>query len=352
MDGQVSPLFAVAGRFLTITENKQWERVLRNPAFWPTFVSIAAVYATISMQAVVMTAQKDIQLLLWVLPLIASCTWLVLFFLFRIRRRIREEREARLTDVWYDAKAVRAGTMISFYRDHIAYTTMRGSCQIRYMDITLCCETADGFALGNERFCVYVRSADLTKGEVSRIRGWLLQAISPSFYRQKAPAEAQLTDPLPTVRFANYDQIQTRAEATRKKDHRAYGDFLGLVLPQMVVYGFTPAPVAPLTPWALLDFLLWPLIFCAVGFLAALLFWRLTLAKPQPSVPVVFTKDGLACRQEGVFSFVVNTRYAVKTTEDGLTLRFSSGEEWDIPWSAIENVDALNLPQKGEQTNG
>ena len=110
--------------------------------------------------------------------------------------------------------------------------------------------------------------------------------------------------------------------------------------------------MAPLTPWVLLDFVLWPLMFCTAGLAAALLFWRLTRAKPQPSVPVVFTKDGLACRQEGVFAFVVNARYTVKTAEDGLTLRFSSGEEWDIPWSAIENVDALNLPQKGEQTNG
>ncbi len=335
-----SPQLVVAGRFLTGQEEERWQRNRRDPVQALLRVVLIVLLGFFSIQAAVASIQSDWRIPSLVFPLIAGCLWFLIAQTLRARRRKRQALENAWLERWQDHRMIRAGCMISLYGDHVAYSTMRGSSILPYTEVTHCLESVDGILLGNGHVTVCFRSADMTAAQLFAVRRFLQEHINPSVCCVKQPAIPLLTEPLPNVRFANFDTVITRATVLPPENTRGFYELLRLVLPQMVIYGLTPALMTALTPWPLLNCL----IFCTVFVLAgALLTHRLVRLKnsKQETVRLAFTKEGIAKQQNGVVSFAVHGRYRLHTSEAGVTVLYASGERLDIPWSLVEDPDAL-----------
>ena len=335
-----SPQLVVAGRFLTGQEEERWQRVLRDPISDLLRVVLIILLAFFSIQAAALSAEKDWRLPSVVVPLIAACIWCLIVCAQQSRRRRRQAFENAWLDRWQDANMIRAGCMISLYDVHAAHSTMRGSSMLRYTEVTHFCETADGIAIGNERFTICFRSADMTGTELTAIRRFLQEQVTASKYSLKAPAVPALSEPLAHVRFANYDTIITRAAVLPTANKREFSELVGVILPQMIIYSLVPALMIALTPWPLINCLIFGVIFSLFGVLITYLMVGLKKKKQDP-VRLVFTKDGIAKQQEGVVTFMVRGRYFVRKTESGVTVVFTNGEQIEIPWESVEDPDAF-----------
>ena len=335
-----SPQLVVAGRFLTGQEEERWQRLLRDPVHTVLRVILIVLLGFFSMQAAAAALQSDWRIPSLVFPLIAGCVWFLIAQTLRARRRKQQALENVWLERWQDHRMIRAGCMISLYKDHAAYSTMRGSNILPYTEVTHFLESVDGILIGNGHVMICFRSADMTVGQFVAIRRFLQEHITPRVYRVKEPAMPLLTVPLPTVRFANFDTVITRATVIPAEDPRAFYELLATILPQMVIYGLTPALLTALTPWPLLNCL----IVCSGFVLLGLLLTHLTVwlkRRNREAVRLAFTKDGIAKQQNGVVSFAVQGRYLLTASEVGVTVRYVSGEQLEIPWSAIEDPDAL-----------
>lgn len=335
-----SPRLIVAGRFLTGQEEERWQRTLRDPVQVLLRVILTVLLGFFSIQAAGAALQSDWRIPSLVFPLIAGCLWFLAAQVFRAHRRKRQVLESTWLERWQDHRMIRAGCMISLYGDHVAYSTMRGSRILPYAEVTYCVESVDGIRFGNGRVDVCFRSADMTATQLFAVRRFLQEHMNPSLYRVKKSAIPLLAEPLPTVRFANYDTVITRATVFPPEDNREFRDLLKLVLPQMVIYSLTPALLTALTPWPLLNCLIFCAVFMAVGVLLTHLTVRVKRIK-QEAIRLAFTKEGVARQQNGEVSFAVHGRYQLNTNDFGVTVWYASGERLDIPWSAIEDPDAL-----------
>lgn len=337
-----SPQLVVAGRFLTGQEEERWQRVLRDPVSVLLRPVLVILLGFFSIQATGAALASDWRIPSIIFPLIAGCLWFLIIWTVRGRRRRRQALENTWLDRWQDGKMIRAGCMISLYTDHVAYSTMRGSSILRYEEITHFCETADGIAVGNELFYICFRGADLTAQELDGIRRFLQEHVKPSVYRLKTMAIPMLTEPLPHVRFANFDTIITRATAIPTADKREFTDLLGFVLPQMLIYSLVPALMTMLTPWPFVNCLLFAFVFVLVGTGLTALVWRLKRNRRQDPVRLAFTKEGIAKQQSGVVSFTVCERVHLFTEEAGVTvLLYTNGERLYVPFAAMEDPEAL-----------
>ncbi len=337
-----SPMLVVAGRFLTGQEEERWQRLLRDPVSTMLRVVLIVLLGFFSIRAAGAAAQSDWRLPSLVVPLMAGCFWFLIARALRARRRKRQKLEAAWLERWQDHRMIRAGCMISLYGDHVAYSTMRGSSILPYTQVTHCLESVDGILFGNGYVTVCFRSADMTAQQLFAVRRFLQEHISPSVYRVKEPPVPQLSEPLPHVRFANFDTVITRAAVSPAEKGEDYRELRGIVLPQMIIYGLTPALMTALTPWPLLNCL----IFCGAFMLAGALITRLTVrakTRKQGAVRLAFTKEGIAKQQNGAVSFAVRGRYQLTENEAGVTVRYATGERLDIPWSAVEDPDALKI---------
>lgn len=335
-----SPHVVVAGRFLTGQEEEHWQRILRDPVEALLRVVLIVLIGFFSIQAGYAAVQIDWRIPSLVFPLIAGCLWFLIARMIRIRHRRRQALENDWLERWQDYRMIRAGCMIWLYDDHAVYSTMRGSSILPYTEVTYCCETVNGIRFGNGIVDVCFRSADMTAAQLIAVRRFLQEHINPSIYRVKAAALPLLNEPLPHVRFANFDTVITRATITLPEDKREFHEALGMVLPQMILYGLTPALMTALTPWWLLNCLVFCGAFMIAGALLTYLILRLK-KRNRETVRLAFTKEGIAKQQGGAVSFAVRGRYQMTASEAGVTVWYMTGERLDIPWSAIEDPDAL-----------
>lgn len=336
-----SPITVVAGRFLTGEEEERWRKALRDPVRILVRAVLTILFGFFTLQALVLIAETDWLTILVLFPLLAVCVWVAIAWLLHDRRQVRRENENALLNNWQDERMIRGGSMLSFYRDHVAHTTMRGTNTVCYADVTHFCETADGIAFGDRRYTVYLRSMDLTMGEMQALRRLLMQVLKPSLYRLKAPAYPIRHEPLPTVRFANYDTVIARAVTDDPRVKRDVRQMIGLLLPQLAVYAVIPALMLPLFPWPLLSVLVWEIGFLALGCALGYGVWRLSGRGKDNRVWLVFTENGVARRRDGVMDFIVQNRVRYGQTDTALLVQFADGEQLEIPWDAVENAAAL-----------
>lgn len=336
-----SPQLIVAGRFLTGQEEKRWQRTLRDPVSRVLLFVIGGLFLFFSLQAAVLATQSDWMVPTFVFPLIAGSGWFLVSWIFRARSRIRRACEQTVVDRWQDEKAVRAGCMISFYNDHAAYSTLRGSSLMPYNEVTVYRETPDGILFGNSHFRIVLRSYDLTSAQLSAVRHFLRGVLPASVYRIQEPAISLSEMPLPHVRFANFDTVVARAELPAQKNKREQRELEGFVIPQALVYGVVPALMTKLTPNPLLNCVMFCLLFVVISVAATRLLYRMVSAREACPLQIVFTKEGLACRQHDVVSFTVRNRFRWFEGPDGVTIWFSGGDRLEIPWSAIDDPEAL-----------
>ncbi|MBQ7038651.1 MAG: hypothetical protein IJN61_06060 [Clostridia bacterium] len=335
------PQLVVAGRFLTGQEEERWQRTLHDPVSKLLCVVLGVLLIFFSIQAAGAATQIDWRIPSLVVPLMAGCLWFLIARVLRARRRKRQALENAWLERWQDHRMIRAGSMISLYRDRAVYSTMRGSSILPYTQVTHCVESVDGILLGDGHVTVCFRGADMTAQQLFAVRRFLQEHVSPSVYRVKESAVPLLSEPLPNVRFANYDTVITRATVIPTTDNRDFHELLGIVLPQMIIYGLTPALMTALTPWPLLNCVIFCGVFMLLGALITHLAVRLKTGK-QGVVRLAFTKEGVAKQQNGAVSFAVRGRYQMNKSEAGVTVLYATGERLDIPWSAIEDPDALN----------
>ena len=343
MDGQLneSPQIVVAGRFLTAEEERRWRTALRDPVLLLLHAVLWILVGFFALQAVSLAAQSDWVTALVVLPLLAVCFWILIAVALRVRRKQQQAWEQRQWDHWQDERMIRGGCMISFYADHAAHTTMRGTNTVPYAAVTHFCETADGIAFGDRHYTIYLRSMDLTPGDMNALRRFLLQVLKTSLYRLKAPAMPVRHEPLPTVRFANFDTIVTRAAITDPREGRKQREMFCFLWPQLAVYSLIPALMTSLTPWPLLNVLIFAACAFGLGSAVALLVFRQTRSTRDTELALVFTEDGVAFRRDGVMDFVVRSRLKFFKGSEQLTLLFADGEQLEIPWDAVEDAAAL-----------
>lgn len=334
-----SPKFVVAGRFLTGEEEERWRKALRDPVFVIVRIAQILLLATFALQGAAL-ALVFWQASLFVLPLVAGCACFLIACSVRGHRRRRLASEIKAQDRWTDSRMIRGGSMISFYEDHAAHTTMRGSNFVYYRDVTVFCETADGIAFGNHRYCIYLRSMDLTPNEMNALRRFL-QSVLPARYSLKSPAMPLRYEPLPTVRFANYDTVLTRAVVTDPRKDDRQRELLDRVIPQLLIYSVTPALMTQVTPLPLVNCLVFAVVFGFVGFGAVWWLCRLTERKEDSVMRLAFTEDGIARHRAGVTDFLVSGRVWIYPIHDGITMLFADGEQVDVPWSAMEDPAAL-----------
>jgi len=335
-----SPQLVMAGRFLTGYEEEQWQRILRDPVQTLLRVVLVVLLGFFSIQAAYAAVQIDWRIPSLVFPLIAGTLWFLIVRILRDRRRKRQAFETACWEQWQDHHMIRAGCMIWLYDDHAVYSTMRGSSILPFAEVMYCCETSNGIRFGNGIVDVCFRSADMTAAQLFAVRRFLQEHINPSIYRVKAMALPLLSEPLPHVRFANFDTVITRATVIPPEDKREFHEVLGMVLPQMILYGLTPALLTELTPWPLLNCLVFCGAFMLAGALLTYFIMHLKHRKRQ-AVRLAFTKEGIAKQQGGAVSFTLRQCYQLMANEAGVTVRYMNGERLDIPWSAVEDPDAL-----------
>ncbi len=335
-----SPQLVVAGRFLTGEEEERWQRVLRDPVLGLLRVILVILLCVFSIQGAGLAAASDWRMPLVVFPLEAACFCFLIVWARRIRRRKQQAQESVWLDRWQDTKTVRAGCMISLYRDRAVYSTMRGSSVLHFDDVTHFCETEDGIAIGNARFTICFRGMDLTSAELVAVRRFLQQGGIGSRYSLKAATIPRRVEPLPHVRFANYDTVITRAAVMPTEDKYELSELLGIILPQMILYSLVPAFMIAPTPLPLLNCVIFGVVFALVGVLLTYLA-RFLKKRDKTPVRLAFTKDGIARQQAGVVTFAVRGRYAMRTSENGMTVYFTNGEQLEIPWESAEDAEAL-----------
>ncbi|MBQ9963555.1 MAG: hypothetical protein IJP14_00330 [Clostridia bacterium] len=335
------PRIVVAGRFSTDEEEERLHVAMREPVVWFLCIAVAVLVGTFALQALSLASQGDWYVPSFVFPLVAACVWFLIAWTLRVRRRRIQARQNRHADHWYDEKCIRAGCMICFYSDHVAYSTMRGSSILPYAEITRCCETMDGVVLQSQNGKIFLRAADLTAREIEQVREHIRQHIRPAVYRVKAMAEGRLAEPLPHVRFANFDTVITRAVGEPMQRRWKIRELFGLVIPQVLIYSLTPGLRLYLTPWQLLDCLLCAAVFVAVGMVLTLLTVRM-LQPRNEIVRVAITRDGVACQHNGFLEFTVNGRFRLEERADGIVIYFTSGEAVFVPFSTVEEPQSLN----------
>ncbi len=335
------PRIVVAGRFSTDEEEERLHAAMREPTVLFLRIVIVVLLLTFSGQALFLAVQSDWYIPTLVFPLVVACCWFLIAWALRARRRRIQARANRRLDIWYDQKCVRAGNMVCFYSDHVAYSTMRGSSILPYGEITQCCETMDGIALRSQNGTLFLRAADLTAREIKQIRELVQTVVRPAVYRVKALASGWLAEPLPHVRFANFDTVISRAAATPVMPRWKTRELFGFVIPQLLIYGLIPGLMLEFTPWQGLNCLLGMVGFVAVGSVLTLLTCCLLRPSQKAVIRVAFTKDGVACQQNGFLFFAVNGRFRLEEQTTGVVVYFSSGESVFVPWETVEQPQQL-----------
>ncbi len=336
-----APRFVVAGRFCTDEEEERLHRALREPVSVLIGIALAVLLGSFAVEAMVLSLKSEGYIASLVFPVIAACGWFLIAWVLRIRRRRIQARENARADRQSDTRCMRAGCMLSFYGDHVAYSTMRGSSILPYREITKCCETGDGIALISPNGRLFVRAADLTARELESLRTLIKDTLCPRAYRVREIAWARQTEPLPHVRFANFDEVITRGIGQEITLPWKRKELLGAVIPQMLIYSFAAGLTVKITPWLFLDCLLSALVFTAVGTALSLIAFVALQRQDRRTVRVAFTRDGVARQQNGFVTFTVNGRFRLQQRENGILIHFSTGEAVLVPWDATEEPQRL-----------
>ena len=335
------PRMVVAGRFSTDEEEERLRTAMWDPTTLFLRITVVVLLFTFSLQALSLAVQADWYVPTLVFPVVVACCWFLIAWTLRVRRRGIQARANHRMDRWCDEKCVRAGSMVSFYSAHVAYSTMRGSSVLPYGEITQCCETMDGIALRSQNGTIILRASDLTNRELRQIRELIQTVVRPAVYRIKAEAYGRLAEPLPHVRFVNFDTVISRASARSVTPRWKTRELLGFVIPQLLIYGLTPGLLLELTPWQGLDCLIGMVGLGAVGGIFTWFSCRLVWCSQTEKIRVAFTKDGLACQQNGFLTFAVNGRFRLEEQPTGVVVYFTSGESVFVPFEAVEQPQQL-----------
>ncbi len=333
----------VAGRFLQPQEAVWWMRLLNGPAYTFLWCAILLLLATFFFSTLAQLEQTPWDLRGVVVAVITACSCWCIAGLSRFRKQQNRLVLALFSDRMADKKAVENGCTFAFYDDRVVSTSLRGSDTIWFSDVIMCTESANGFALQTKTAILFLRSADLTAFDLNCIRTHLRTMIAPPHHRVKAVAIPRLAEALPIPRFFNFDTVLTRASVpVFSQTSQKRKQLKAILLPMMLLFSVLPAVSVRLTPWPLLDLIVFAILFGGIGLWVALLLEKkLSGIADWPELQMAFTKEGLAVLCNGITEFTIKQRLTVRFTEHYVHIRYTSGERLRIPLSAVDRPELL-----------
>ena len=333
----------VAGRFLQPQEAAFWLRQLNGSAYTFLWGAVLLLLGVFFFSTLGQLQETPWNLRGVVVAVITACSCLCVVGLSRFRKQQNRWILALFSDRMADKKAVESGATFAFYDDRVVSTTLRGSDTIWFSDVIMCTESANGFALQTKTALLFLRSADLTAFDLHCIRTHLQTVIAPRNHHVKATAIPRLTEALPIPRFFNFDTVLTRATVpVFEQPFQKTKQLKALLLPMMVLFSVLPAVSLHVTPWLLLDLIVFAVLFGGIGLWISLsLDKKLSGIADWPDLQIAFTKDGLAVLCNGITEFTIKQRLKVRFTKQEILVRYTSGERLRIPLSAVDRPELL-----------
>ncbi len=333
----------VAGRFLQPQEAVWWMRLLNGPAYTFLWCAVLLLLATFFFSTLGQLEETPWDLRGVVVAFITACSCWCIAGISRLRKQQNRWTLALFSDRMADKKAVENGCTFAFYDDRVVSTSLRGSDTIWFSDVIMCTECAKGFALQTKTAVLFLRSADLTAFDLHCIRTHLRAVIAPTHHRIKAVATSGLTEALPIPRFFSFDTVLARATVpVAEQTSQKRKQLKAILLPMLLLFSVLPAVSLHLTPWLMLDLIVFAGLFGGIGLWVSLsLEKKLSGIADWPDLQIAFTKDGLAVLCNGITEFSIKQRLAVRFTEQYVHIRYTSGEHLRIPLSAVDRPELL-----------
>ena len=339
----------VAGRQMPYGEALRWFAVLAGKRKTLPLIGfvLCLLYALVALSYAADAAVSEIELaaaLAVILTAVVALSIAMGFLLSHPKKQAKEQ----ITNYQADIKRHTYGVRIAFYTDRLTVTTLRGIQTVRFCDVELCVETADGFALVAGEACAFIRSEDLTAFDLQLIREYLSERLAARVMCRKATAQARLYQPLPIPQF----EAQTACLTAARVSARAAQPYLGerrtrfwrlhaITLPLMLILGVMLASQFMITGQFLVDLAILCVGSLIGGSALSAALFLLFERRNRETLEIRFEPDGLRLTADGVDHFIIKERVWLSVEDARATLRFLDGETLFIPADAVENMTVL-----------
>lgn len=332
------PLSVVAGRALTLMQVKRLQGTSRQSAglFFGAFVALLVFLGLAALGGTAAAGGIAAGV-----TFVTGAVSLVVGGIGMLLRGWRNDRDD--ANLWA-AKQYAQGErhVMLLYGDRAEERAAHGGTVIRFADAVFR-ETPDMLILQDDNGRIIWRAEDLTAYDARLILEHIYQRIPEKRRRFSGFFQAQLTQPLELPRIERTETIVAEVQYTEKKERgfwKKVGHMLPFLVPLGVIPGLLLASVVYLTSSVYLDMLLFCLMTFAGVVILALLFMLLVPEKGEQAVDIRFTRVGMEVRGRGDLRYF--PAQAVRRRQDGRDLVLSlPGEDFVIPWTAIENNAAL-----------
>lgn len=332
------PLSVVAGRALTLMQIKRLQGAARKSAGL-FFGAFAALLVFLGLAAFGGSATAGG--IAAGITFVVGASSLMIGGIGMLMRKGCNDRDD--TNLWA-AKQYAQGErhVLLLYGDRAEERAAHGGTVVHYADAVFQ-EMPDMLILQDDNGRIIWRAEDLTAYDARVILEQIYRRIPEKRRRFSGFFQAQLTQPLELPRIERTEAIVAEVQYTEKKEH-GFWNKVGRMLPFLVPLGVIPglllASVVYLTGSVYLDMLLFCLMTFAGVFVVALLFLLLVPEKGEQAANIRFTRGGMEVRARGDLRYF--PAQAVQRRRDGRDLVLAvPGEEFVIPWTAIENNAVL-----------
>lgn len=260
----------------------------------------------------------------------------------------REQRAARQAWQVYVAGAGDGLTTV-WYSDRVEQFSTRRRDVLTFSHATCYTEYEDMLVLQDGAHMIALRAADLTPEQAQLVYERICTAVPPQrqfmhgrFY---ATRETPTPPPFSTAAPVQYERFSY--PAPQKGTVGLPGSLLSWLLSASVVLASLLTALFLVTPYFLLDFFL----FFAALFLpaaAVALLWTRKPRRPDVTVTLTFTGEGLLIEREGVAQFVEAADVHARRTDNGATL-FTPAGALTFPWTATQRRQQLEWMLFGQR---
>ncbi len=254
---------------------------------------------------------------------------------------------------WYvnyvaDSARHERGDRIAFFTDYVTVTSLRGVRRMKWSEVVTCVETYNGFALYDEANWIILRAQDMTATDVQFVRDYLTARLDPKVMMCRSRAMCVLAQPLPIPQ--NYPEATCLTSAAiafeqtelgkREKTRRflllfACNTALALLVAVMFAAVFT------VTPYHLVDLVIFCAAWVAGSAVVTLLFSKLFFRKNTQTLRLRFEPDGLQITVGETAVFITKDRLRLTVTDSTVRLWFINGDPFSIPLSVVEDASVL-----------
>lgn len=340
------PTIRCTGYPLSYVEASNWYRVLYGGRKkWPLFglaaMGVIAFEAWLGLMFNSRTLGTEGAIGLFFL---FACSMTALLLALKLVKAFRSRGFESYALYAYDRERHRFGTEIIVTDEAIAVRSLRGTISMPFSDVQSCVETEKGFALTDGRQWIILRSADMTAALAALLSERFFLRIDRKVIRRLSMVYPQLQQPLPLMNVPQMAQPLATATTPPIDDGRerqmsllcaAYGASLGGVAGVMV------SCLLSLTPWPLVDMLLFIFGIAALMWLITLTAMVVSRPKAMPETSVRFYNDGLSVTADDVTRFYPKHLVTITVGNGGVYMRMLNQQTLFIPFEAADDAVAL-----------